>query len=147
MNAIGLTTNTAVNKKEESFYHKKRLSKIHHKTKTPHFAILIITLIALGFVLYGDFSVIARLTTVSIFAAHVFVNSAMIRLRFKLPDEERQFKVPLNIGKFPVIAGLGLVSGIVMLIFSDPVILGLEAILILIGVAVYRIGARSSLPG
>ncbi len=104
-------------------------------------------MIALGFVLYGDFSVIARLTTVSIFAAHVFVNSSLIRLRYKSPDEERPFRVPLNIGKFPVIAGLGLISGLLMLLYSDPFILGVEAILILIGIAVYRIGGRGSLPG
>lgn len=124
----------------------QRLARIYHRTKTPHLAILITTLIALGFVIYGDFSVVAKLTTVSIFTAHVFVNLSLIRLRYKLPDEERSFRVPLNIGRFPVIAGMGLVSGILMLIYSDPIILGLEAVLILIGAAIYRIGSRGS-PG
>ncbi len=115
------------------------LSKIHPRTRTPHLAILVTTLVALGFVLAGDISVVAKLTTVSIFTAHVFVNSSLIRLRYKAPDEERSFKVPLNIGRFPVIAGLGLISGIMMLLYSDPIILVYEAVLILIGVAIYRI--------
>ena len=34
----------------------------------------------------------------------------------------------------PVIAALGLISGIIMLLYSDPVILGYEAVLILIGI-------------
>jgi APA family basic amino acid/polyamine antiporter len=114
------------------------LSKVNHRTRTPMLAILVTMLAALGFVLLGNLSFVAKLTTASIFVSFLFVNSSLIALRYKSPDEERAFKVPLNIGKFPVIAGLGLISAVVMLAYSDLLVLVVEAVLIVIGAAIYR---------
>jgi APA family basic amino acid/polyamine antiporter len=113
------------------------LSKIHPRTRTPGIAVLLTMLVAMGFVMAGNISFVAKLTTASIFIAFLFVNSSLIALRYRAPDEKRHFKVPLNIGKFPVIAGLGFVSAVVMLAYTDLVVLGIEAVLVLVGVAVY----------
>ena len=116
----------------------KMLSKVHPRTRTPTLAVLVTMLVAMGFVLLGNLSIVAKLTTASIFVAYLFVNSSLITLRYKAPDEERAFKVPLNIGKFPVIAGLGLISAVIMLAFTDPLVLGMEVVLILAGAAIYK---------
>jgi APA family basic amino acid/polyamine antiporter len=113
------------------------LSKIHPKTKTPHVAVLLVMFVSAAFVLVGDISVIAKLTTVSIFVAYLFVNSSLIALRFKAPDERRPFRVPLNIGKFPVIALLGLASSMALLFYSEPFVLVYEAVLIIVGLALF----------
>jgi len=120
------------------------LSKIHQRTRTPFVAVLLTMVVAMGFVLVGNLSFVAKLTTASIFIAYLFVNSCLISLRYSAPDEERAFRAPLNIGKFPVIAVLGIVSALVLLVYSDPVVLGIEAVLILVGAAIYRMAGNRS---
>lgn len=115
----------------------KILSKVHNKTRTPYIAVILVMALALFFVLLGDITLIAKMTTTSIFVAYLFVNASMIRLRYSAPEEKREFKVPLNIGKFPIIAGLGFVSSLIMLVFSDPYIILAEIVFIAIGVVIY----------
>ncbi len=120
----------------------KALAKINPRTKTPLFGVLVTMVLAVLFVMVGDISFIAKLTTASIFVAYIFVNASLIALRYKAPGEERLFKVPLNIGKFPVIAALGIASSILLLVYSDPIILGIEAVLLLAGGVIYKVHSR-----
>jgi len=117
----------------------KALAKINPRTKTPLIGVLVTMVLAVLFVMVGDISFIAKLTTASIFVAYIFVNASLIALRYKAPGEERLFKVPLNIGKFPVIAALGIASSIMLLVYSDPIILGIEAVLLLAGGVIYKV--------
>ncbi len=120
------------------------LSRVHGKTLTPHIAILTVMLASIGFLFVGDIGFIANVTTTSIFVSFIFVNLSLIVLRYSEPREKRLFKVPLNIGKFPVIALLGLLSSIMMLIYTDVNILIFEALLIFLGLIVYNIYKRTT---
>jgi APA family basic amino acid/polyamine antiporter len=84
------------------------LSKIHSKTKTPWIAIITIMLIAIGFSFVGNIVTVANMTVFAVVITFATINLTVIVLRYKEPNIERGFKVPLNIGKFPVLPVFGL---------------------------------------
>ncbi|MBN2477685.1 amino acid permease [Candidatus Micrarchaeota archaeon] len=90
------------------------ISKVHKEKKTPWFAIIIVTLAAMVFLLFGGIEKIAYLTDFTIFMAFVIVNLSLIWLRHKKPKMKRKFKVPSI--ALPV---LGAVSSFAML-FTMP---------------------------
>ena len=118
------------------------LAKVHSKTKTPWIAIIGIMLIAIGFSLIGDIVIVANIAVFAIVITFSAVILSLIVLRYTQPDIERKFKVPINIGKFPVLPVFGLVIlGYMMLQFEIEVILVGLAI-IAIGVVLYLILSR-----
>jgi len=84
------------------------LEKIHFKTKTPWVAVLVILITSIGFTFIGDIVIVANITVFAIVITFASVNLAVIVLRYTEPDIERKFKVPLNIGKFPILPLFGL---------------------------------------
>ncbi|MGY5148371.1 MAG: APC family permease [Candidatus Nitrosopumilus sp. bin_7KS] len=109
------------------------LKKVHFKTKTPWIAVIVIMITAISFTFIGDIVIIANITVFAIVITFAAVNLAVIVLRYTEPDIERKFKVPINIGKFPILPLLGLiVSGYMALQFEIEVVL--------VGVAIIGIG-------
>ena len=103
------------------------LARIHPTRKTPWIAIIIAMVCAMLTVGFssGDISGVANISVFGIFLVYAFVNLCMIWYRFKKPTVERPFLAPLSIGKFPVLAGIGLMASIVMLFqFNFEVIKG-----------------------
>ena len=84
------------------------LEKIHFKTKTPWIAIIVIMITAIAFTFIGDIVIVANITVFAIVITFAAVNLAVIVLRYTEPDIERKFKVPINIGKFPILPLFGL---------------------------------------
>jgi len=84
------------------------LEKVHFKTKTPWIAILVIMVTAIAFTFIGDIVVVANITVFAIVITFAAVNLAVIVLRYTEPDLERKFRVPINVGKFPVLPLIGL---------------------------------------
>jgi len=90
------------------------LSRLHTSRGTPWISIAVTGLLAMLCVLVGDLGLVASITDFAAFFAFGLVNLSLILLRYKLPHKKRPFKVPLNIGKFPLIAFLGLLSCIAL---------------------------------
>ncbi len=107
---------------------------IHQKRKTPWVATIIIGALAAAFVFIGDIGTVANISVFAIIMVFVLVNLSLIWLRYKEPDTERQFKSPLNIGKFPILAALGIITPILGII-------QLESFVILMGLGVVASGA------
>jgi len=84
------------------------LEKIHFKTKTPWIAVFVIMVTATAFTFFGDIVVVANITVFAIVITFGAVNLAVIVLRYTEPEIERKFKVPINIGKFPILPLFGL---------------------------------------
>jgi len=84
------------------------LEKIHFKTKTPWVAVLVILITSVGFTFIGDIVIVANITVFAIVITFASVNLAVIVLRYTEPDIERKFKVPLNVGRFPILPLFGL---------------------------------------
>lgn len=115
------------------------LSKIHKKTKTPWIAILAMMIFSIVFIFLGDIELVANITSLGVFITFALVNLSLIWLRYKKPKEKRPFKVPLNIGKFPVISFLGLISCLLMLSQFNFFVILFGALLLASGAFVYKI--------
>ncbi len=94
------------------------LSKIHKKRKTPWIAILFVMSISFLIIIFsnGDLSMIAGVTVFGIFTVYIIINIALITLRYKKSELKRPFTSPLRIGKFPILAGVGIVFTLLLVV-------------------------------
>ncbi len=100
------------------------LTKIHSKTKTPWIAVITIMVVAISFSFIGDIVIIANITVFAVVITFGAINLSVIVLRYTEPDIERKFRIPINIGKFPVLPIFGLgISVYMSLQFEIEVIL------------------------
>lgn len=116
----------------------KIFSAIHPVRKTPWVAIFSMMAVALLFVFVGDIKTAASITDFGAFLIFSFVNFSLIWLRFREPAVDRGFRVPLNVGVFPVLPFLGLLFSVIMLFqFGWSVVL-LSAAIFVSGGIVYK---------
>jgi amino acid transporter len=115
------------------------LSKVHPKRRTPWIAVVCVMFLSMFFVLLGDIELVASITSFGVFITFAFVNLSLIWLRYKKPKLKRSFKAPINIGKFPVIAFLGLVSCALMVTQFDLNVVLFGTFVIGLGVIGHRI--------
>lgn len=91
-----------------------KLGLIHRKTKTPWIAVVLIFVTAIGFSFVGDIVIVANIVVFAVVVTFAMINLAVILLRYVKPDEERPYRVPINIGKFPILPLFGLGATIYM---------------------------------
>ena len=108
-----------------------KLGLVHKKTKTPWIAVILIFVTSSGFVFIGDIVIVANIVVFAVVVTFAMINLGVILLRFLKPDLHRPFKVPFNVGKFPILPLFGLGATIYMAIqFEVDIILaGLGIIL------------------
>jgi len=92
----------------------KKLGLIHQKSKTPWIAVILIFVAAVGFSFIGDIVIVANIVVFAVVVTFAMINLAIILLRYAKPDIERPYKVPINIGKFPILPLFGLAATIYM---------------------------------
>ncbi len=109
---------------------------------TPYIAIAFVMLLSLATFLLGNIKTIALLTDAGIFIVYFFVNASLIALRYRQPKIKAAFRVPLNIGKFPVLAFLGCLTSVFMLFYFDAQVIAMEAAVILAGLLLYTAYSR-----
>ena len=109
--------------------------KVLKRNKTPIIAIFFVVLFSMFFLLIDDLQLIANLTNFTIFATFLGVNASVIYLRHKKPTDIG-FKIPLSIGKTPVIPVIGLITTIFMIANLSYTVLFYGIILIIIGVII-----------
>ena len=114
------------------------LSTIDPRRRTPWIAIICMMTFTTFFVLLGDLELVASVTSLGAFVTFALVNFSLIYLRYRMPDATRPFKVSLNIGWFPIIPFLGLISCILMMFQFDLVIITSGLLFILIGILFYN---------
>lgn len=91
------------------------ISKTLKNRKTPWVAALVAlgtTILLLPFGKVETLASIASFTTMIVFIA---INSALIRLRQTMPEKNRPFRLPLSVGKYPILPILGIVVCITFL--------------------------------
>jgi len=110
-----------------------RLGKIHRKTKTPWMAAIAVMILSIIFVFFGSMETVANVTSLGALITFAAVNLSLLWLRYTKPHLERPFKVPLNIGNYPIISILGL-------LLCSFMIFQFEWNLILFGVMVIVVG-------
>lgn len=119
----------------------KFLSHINRRG-VPVYAVVIVSAASAVFVLVGDIGKIASITSAGALIIFLNVNAALIWLRYKQPNLVRPFRTPLNIGKFPVIAALGVAISVFMLSRFDAYTLAIGGVITAVGGAVFLVYKR-----
>lgn len=112
-----LTTSRMIYGMSEKKVLPKLFLRVHKKRKTPYIAVFFTGIITLILTFFENIGFVADLSTFLLFATFALVNLSVIVLRYKIKGE-RKFKMPVNIGRFPVLALLGIISSLGMLVFS-----------------------------
>ena len=118
------------------------LSRVHSKTKTPWIAVIGILVIAVAFSFIGDIVIVANITVFAVVITFAMVNLSVIVLRYTEPELKRPFRVPLNIGKFPILPLFGFGVTIYMAIQFDIQVMAVGLAIIVVGVIFYLIFNR-----
>ncbi len=117
------------------------LSKVHPKTKSPHWAIVFSALIILWMALALPIEDVASAADIMFLLLFVQVNIALIKLREKRPDLDRGFRVPA----VPFIPYLAVVLQVLIALYLlrlSPKAWISAALWIGVGVGIYRVYAR-----
>lgn len=108
------------------------------KRGTPYFSVAAVALASMAVTSVGNIKAVASITDITLFIIYFAVNASLIALRYKQPNAKRTFRTPLNIGKFPVLAFLGLLSSLFMLFYFEKDLIVIEIALILAGFVLYK---------
>ena len=82
-----------------------------------------VVMAALGcFLLLGEIKIVAGMSSLGPLLVFVAVNIALIVLRFKEPQQNRPFRVPLSIGKVPVLPILAILVSLTLIIQYEGVV-------------------------
>ena len=104
---------------------------IHRTRQSPYIATIGVAMVSVVMIVaLKNIAVVANLTNFTLLAAFSIINVAVVILRYREPQTERPFRIPGNIGKFPLIPLVGMITSLIMLSY-----VGLTPILIGLGVA------------
>lgn len=92
-------------------------ARVHPDRKTPYVAVLTVALVTVPFAYVGDLGAVAGLANLALLAVFVVVNLSLLKLRSDRDPTERGYRVPLNVGGFPVTAVLGVLTSLGLIIF------------------------------
>jgi APA family basic amino acid/polyamine antiporter len=92
----------------------KQLAAVLRKRKTPWVATLVVTAVAAGLVPFGKVGVVSSISSFASLLAFALVNLCLIVLRYRAPEQERPFRVPGAIGRFPVLPAIGVIATLAM---------------------------------
>ena len=84
--------------------------------KVPWVTTLVVMAAVAAFLLLGDIKIVAGMSSLGALLVFVAVNIALIVLRYKAPDKERPFKVPLSIGKVPILPILAIIISVSLVV-------------------------------
>ena len=129
----------------KSFSHTSVFARVHSKTRTPWVATIItmvFSVVALGF---GKIETVANMTDFLIFFVFIVINAAAIKLRFSVTKEEHHFRMPLNLGRFPLIPVFGILSCLMLMAYVNFEVMAYAALTIIIGFAIAEILERKGI--
>jgi amino acid transporter len=108
--------------------------------ETPWTAILAVAAVSALLVPFGGVGVVASLSSFASLLAFAAVNVALVVLRYREPDQERPFRVPFAIGRFPIMPAIGVVTtlGIATQLERDALYGGLGALVLFAIYAIWR---------
>lgn len=123
----------------KSFSEGNVFARIHPKRRTPWIATLVVLVFSLMFLGIGDIGIVANITDFLIFVTFIIINLSVIRIRYMGFEKERDFKMPLNIGRFPLIPVFGIASCLILMMYMDATIMAYSLILVAIGFVFFEI--------
>lgn len=118
------------------------LGLIHSKTKTPWIAVLLIFVTSVAFSFIGDIVIVANIVVFAVVITFFMINLSVILLRYVRPELERPYRVPVNIGRFPILPFLGMGASIYMASQFEIEIVLVGLGIIVVGITFYFIYNR-----
>ena len=118
------------------------LSIVHSKTHTPWIAVIGIFVTGVSFAFIGDIVIVASIVVFAVVITFAMVNISVILLRYVEPDLERPFRVPGNIGKFPVLPLVGFGVTVYMAMQFDLTVISVGVGIIAAGAIFYLVYHR-----
>ncbi len=112
------------------------LASVHTSRRTPWTAILVTMVVSILFIFAGDIAFVANVDNFTLFVTFFIINAALILLRYKEPEMNRPFRVPLNAGRFPVLPFLGILSCVFMLVQLEGKVILTGVMLVVLGLIV-----------
>ena len=111
----------------------RTFARVYPATGTPWAATLAVILPSLAFVLLQDTGFVANVANFTLFLTFMVINAALIVLRYRQPEARRPFRVPLTLGKVPLIPLLAVAFNAFMLAQLSFQVLLLGSTLALLG--------------
>lgn len=111
----------------------RTFARVHPATGSPWAATLAVILPSLAFVLLQDTGFVANVANFTLFLTFMVINAALIVLRYRQPEARRPFRVPLTLGKVPLIPLLAVAFNAFMLAQQSFQVLLLGSTLALLG--------------
>jgi APA family basic amino acid/polyamine antiporter len=107
-----------------------RLAAIHQTRQSPYAATIAIACASI-LIIAGlrKIAIVANVTNFALLAAFLIINATVVALRYREPNTHRPFRIPLSLGRLPLIPVCGVVSSLFLLSY-----VGIDAILIGLGV-------------
>ncbi|MGF1547654.1 MAG: APC family permease [Thiotrichales bacterium] len=121
-----------------------RLARVSARTRTPGYAIVLVTLAAVLCLLVGSLREVAMLANFTLYVTFIFINAAVIWLRFQLPRQPRPFRIRGAIVGVPVIPVLGLATCLLFMWQVDWIAWIIGGALIALAYLLFRLLARAS---
>jgi APA family basic amino acid/polyamine antiporter len=115
------------------------LGKIHYKTKTPWVAVIVMMVTSMVFSLSEDIVLVANMGVFAVVVTFAAINLAVIILRYTEPQLDRPFRIPINIGKFPILPAFGFITSVYMAFQFDIQIVLFGLVMVVIGTVFYFI--------
>jgi APA family basic amino acid/polyamine antiporter len=110
--------------------------------QTPAAATVFAGGIALAFLPLGGVGFVGSVASLLALLAFAAVNAALVRLRFTRPEAARPFRVPLQIGRLPVLVVLGLMMVVLLFAQFEPPVYGLAVVALILALIVQAIPWR-----
>lgn len=92
-------------------------SRVHSGRRTPHYAIVLVSVATVPFVLLGDLGQVAAISNAALLVVFVVVNAALLKLRYDEPESKEGFTAPLTVGRLSTTALCGAVTSTGLLFF------------------------------
>ena len=113
--------------------------KISKKRRIPYTALICVGFVTILFILLQDLKFVASLTDFGALFIFMIVNLSLIVLRYKKPHLRGQFKVPLNIGRFPILPAIGAGFSLYMLTMLSLIVAILSLLIFATGVIIFSL--------
>jgi basic amino acid/polyamine antiporter, APA family len=98
------------------------LAKVLPARRTPYAAALTLFAAACLLLPLGEIKITASVSSFGVLSVFIGVQAAAIALRFKQPNAPRRFKMPLSIGRMPLLPPIGIIISVALITHFDPIV-------------------------
>ena len=141
---ILLVTSRIIYGMAASFSLPHQLARIHPKRRTPWVAIIATMVVSMIFVLAEDIAFVASVNDFILFLTFMVINASLIFLRYREPGRPRPFRVPLTLGRMPLLPVMGIFSCIFLTLHLEGIVMLVGSALVMLGGIVSLLAAKIS---